>query len=42
MIRRPINPKTRQRLWFVALWLGGFLAVGIMSLIIKAIMNIGG
>ena len=42
MTRRPINPKTRQWLWFVALWLGGFLTVGMMSLIIKAVMNIGG
>lgn len=41
MTSRLINPKTRQWLWFIALWLGGFLTVGVISLIIKMIMNIG-
>lgn len=34
--------KKKQWMWFVALWLAGFCTVGVISLIIRAIMNIGG
>lgn len=34
--------KWKQWGWFVLLWLGGLGAVSVLSLIIKAIMNIGG
>lgn len=34
--------KKKQWAWFVGLWLAGFCTVGTISLIIKAIMNIGG
>lgn len=34
--------KWKQWGWFLLLWIGGFCTVGAVSLIIKAIMNIGG
>lgn len=33
--------KKKQWLWFVGLWLGGFLTLGAVSMGIRAIMNIG-
>lgn len=33
--------KKRQWLWFIGLWLTGFLTLGAISLVIRAIMNIG-
>lgn len=33
--------KLKQWGWFVLLWLGGFLTLGAISMIIKAVMNIG-
>lgn len=40
MTARPTSKKA-QWLWFVGLWLAGFLTLGAISLIIRAIMNIG-
>jgi hypothetical protein len=36
-----VTSKRKQWAWFVGLWLAGFLTVGAISLVIKAIMNIG-
>ena len=33
--------KRKQWLWFGGLWMAGFCTVGAVSLVIKAIMNIG-
>ncbi len=33
--------KRKQWAWFAALWLLGFCTVGAISLVIRAIMNIG-
>lgn len=38
---RPISPKQKQWLWFIALWCGGFLTLLAISSVIKLIMNIG-
>ncbi len=33
--------KKRQWAWFVGLWLAGFCTLGVISVLIKAVMNIG-
>lgn len=33
--------KQKQWLWFAGLWAAGFCTLGIISLIIRAVMNIG-
>lgn len=33
--------KRKEWLWFGGLWLVGFLALGAISLVIRAVMNIG-
>ena len=35
-----LSPKTKQWIWFVSLWLLGFLSLTCVSLIIKMIMRI--
>lgn len=37
----PLTEKKRQWLWFAGLWLAGFLTLGMLSLLIRAVMNIG-
>ena len=36
-----LGPKQKQWLWFIGLWLAGFGTLGAISLVIRAIMNIG-
>lgn len=33
--------RLRQWAWFIGLWLAGFFTLGAISLVIRAIMNIG-
>lgn len=40
MTAKPTSKK-KQWLWFIGLWLAGFCTVGAISLVIRAIMNIG-
>jgi hypothetical protein len=35
------RPRIRQWAWFIGLWLAGFFTLGAISLVIRAIMNIG-
>ncbi len=35
------SKKTKQWLWFIGLWCLGFLAVGLISLVIKGIFSLG-
>ncbi len=35
-----VTEKQKQWLWFIGLWLAGFLTLGIISMAIKMIMNI--
>lgn len=41
MTDKPTDPKWKQWAWFVGLWFGGLLSVFALSLVIKAVMNIG-
>lgn len=41
MTNTATDPKWKQWAWFVGLWLVGFCTVGAISLVIRAIMNIG-
>lgn len=36
-----VTKRQRQWLWFIGLWLAGFLTLGAISLVIRAVMNIG-
>lgn len=38
---KKISAKKNQWLWFVGLWLAGFCTLGAISLVIRAVMNIG-
>jgi hypothetical protein len=40
VIEKP-GPRQKQWLWFIGLWLAGFATLGVVSLVIRAIMNIG-
>ncbi len=37
-----VTEKQKQWLWMIGLWLAGFCTLGVISMIIRAIMNIGG
>lgn len=36
-----IKTRGRQWAWFIGLWLAGFFTVGALSLVIRAVMNLG-